>query len=92
MSRYTIHEWGTNGTVKEYCIVDSTVYPKDTTTYLKDHIEWYRKEMLESFKIVRFPVHARQAAPEALKRARTYVDYLNREDDAIQIATKLVTI
>lgn len=73
-------------------VVDHEAYPKDPDNYLKDYHEWYRKEMLESFELVRFPVHARQSESEARKRAQQYADFMNREDDAIKIATKLVTI
>jgi hypothetical protein len=78
--------------VSKIAVVDNDNYPKDPENYLKDHHEWYRKEMLESFEIVQFPVHARQSEAEARKRAQQYADFMNREDDAIKIATALVTI
>jgi hypothetical protein len=94
MARYLILTYSNRktGQATMFAVIDHEAYPEDPDNYLKDHVEWYRKEMLESFELVRFPVHARQSESEARKRAQQYADFMNREDDAIKIATKLVTI
>lgn len=94
MARYRILTYSNNQTkqVTMLAVIDYDAYPKDPENYLKGTHAWYRKEMLESFELVRFPVHARQSESEARRRADQYADFMNREDDAIKIATKLVTI
>lgn len=78
--------------IVSFAIVDMTIYPDDTSEYLRSEQEWYRQEMLASFYLVTFSVSVRQSEKEARIRANEYLDFMNRQDDAIQIAIKLVTI
>ena len=92
MAKYGILTTSQHETVISYAVADVENYPDDVKTFMPRHEEWYRRKILDSFKVAVFHVHERQSEKEAYKRAQVYADYLNREYDAIQIAAKLVTI
>lgn len=90
--RYGIIRTFNSSTNLNYAVVDLTGYPDKPSEYLVGKPDWYRTEMLESFNMAIFPVTARQSDEDSKKRALEYVDYMNRQEDAIQVAIKLVTI
>lgn len=92
MARYGIVTSTRDSEIESYSVVDVTIFPDDTKKFMADSVDWYRKKVLASFKLATFPVTMRQAEVEAHKRAVDYADYMNRQQDAIDIATKLVTI
>jgi hypothetical protein len=92
MAKYGILTTTKNKTIVSYAVADYDNYPDDPSTFMPEHQEWYRRQMLDNFKVALFLVHGRQSEKEAHKRATEYADYLNRQHDAIEIATKLVTI
>lgn len=92
MAKYGILTTSQHDTVVSYAVADVENYPDDTSKFMPRHEDWYRRKILDSFKVAVFPVHERQSDKEAYKRAQEYADFMNRQHDAIEIATRLVTI
>lgn len=90
--KYSVYVSRYDGVVKQYSVCDSEEYPKNPDDYLPNHHEWYRKEMLASFTLATFPVHARQTDADARTRAYAFADYANRQYDAVQATMTTITL
>jgi hypothetical protein len=90
--KYSVYVLKSDGVVKQYSVCDSEEYPTDPDKYLPNHHEWYRKEMLASFTLAVFPVHARQTDIDARTRAYAFADYANRQYAAVQSTMTSITL
>jgi len=92
--KYTIVTWTFTQTkeIDKYSIVDSEVYPDNSSEFLKGQPEWYRKERLDNMLLVSFKVSPHQSAKEARRRADEYCKYMNDQWDQMQVAAKLVQL
>lgn len=89
--RYTVSSWSyiQTGAMKCFTVVDSTVIQKD----LKGpHAERLEREQEEQATIATFHINHRVGIDQARLSAHEYADYLNRKQDAAELAAALVQL
>ena len=88
--RYEVWSQSRDEVIRSFAVIDTEVYPKDMKKRLRGEPEWRCQEIIASYNIIVFHVTEYQSEKHARARIHEYVDFMNKQDDAMKVAAALI--